>query len=266
MTIYFIGGDFDAVKIGYTADDSAALRLRDLQCGNPNRLRIIAEVFGTREDERSLHREFASRRLSGEWFQRNSLLESRIEQMRQRSAEQTESWIRPDETVHMTWDRVSGIWASLTGTDPDDGYYVIHAKDPSIRFTECRFARVQALSVLLSSPGLQKSSSAIVRIRNDIDSSLSFWIQAFIRCHVERGPVTVASIANIERVFKGAFDLLTLAEARFSSPWSDVPTTVLPVYVRLPERAELTLREFLQYVSMCRAMVWSNYRIVEVSP
>jgi hypothetical protein len=65
---YFIGGDEGPVKIGYSA--LPAIRLKDLQCGSPVQLRILAAVRGGSEREREYHRRFRGSRAHGEWFHR----------------------------------------------------------------------------------------------------------------------------------------------------------------------------------------------------
>lgn len=68
-TVYFIGDGEGRVKIGYTAG-SAAERMKDLQTGSPQRLRLLATQPGSMRDERALHRRFAHARIrqDGEWF------------------------------------------------------------------------------------------------------------------------------------------------------------------------------------------------------
>ncbi|MFE3861072.1 GIY-YIG nuclease family protein [Streptomyces goshikiensis] len=65
--VYLIG---DAktmhVKIGIASDPKR--RLSEIQTGNPARLVIFAVFLGNARTERALHKRFATRRLSGEWF------------------------------------------------------------------------------------------------------------------------------------------------------------------------------------------------------
>lgn len=65
--IYVIGEEGTGyVKIG-TADDPGS-RLRELQCGNPRHLELLAAIPGTYGEERRLHRRFSRLRTVGEWF------------------------------------------------------------------------------------------------------------------------------------------------------------------------------------------------------
>lgn len=64
--VYFIGGDFDTMKIGWTRDP--AKRLRALQTGSPVRLYLVAVIRGDRSLERQYHERFRSSWSHGEWF------------------------------------------------------------------------------------------------------------------------------------------------------------------------------------------------------
>lgn len=67
--IYFIQADgVGHVKIGFTANDDAAVRLATLQVGSPVPLKLLGTIPGTLGDEKNLHRRFASARVHGEWF------------------------------------------------------------------------------------------------------------------------------------------------------------------------------------------------------
>lgn len=65
--VYFIqAGQDGPIKIGVS--DSVFDRLKALQTGNPEPLRLIAAVIGDTQDELALHRRFRRQRLIGEWF------------------------------------------------------------------------------------------------------------------------------------------------------------------------------------------------------
>lgn len=67
--IYFAHAEgTDRVKIGFTAGDPAK-RLADLQTGCPHRLSLLLVVEGGEQDEAEYHKEFATFRVHGEWFQ-----------------------------------------------------------------------------------------------------------------------------------------------------------------------------------------------------
>jgi hypothetical protein len=67
--LYFIQAEgVGHIKIGFTADDDAAARLATLQTGSPVPLKLLGTVPGTMDDEKNLHRRFASSKVHGEWF------------------------------------------------------------------------------------------------------------------------------------------------------------------------------------------------------
>jgi hypothetical protein len=65
-TIYVVGFA-NYRKIGYT-DGWPADRYTSIQTGCPEKLNVYCEGWGTRQDERDLHRRFAEFRTWGEWF------------------------------------------------------------------------------------------------------------------------------------------------------------------------------------------------------
>ncbi len=70
-TIYLIGGDESAIKIGYAAN--VKKRLASLQTGSPHELIVLWEFTGlteaeARKIERAAHKALADKRLKGEWF------------------------------------------------------------------------------------------------------------------------------------------------------------------------------------------------------
>ncbi|WP_395393097.1 GIY-YIG nuclease family protein [Novosphingobium sp. BL-8A] len=66
--IYLLGtGEPLAVKIGFTKQDPRA-RLKQLQTGNPARLKLLGWYPGTLKDERELHKRLAAYNIGGEWF------------------------------------------------------------------------------------------------------------------------------------------------------------------------------------------------------
>jgi hypothetical protein len=67
-TIYFIGGDTGAIKIGFTT--TLDVRLRRLRANSPIPLGVLASKQGVAWDERAYHLLFQRHRLHGEWFAR----------------------------------------------------------------------------------------------------------------------------------------------------------------------------------------------------
>lgn len=62
----------NAVKIGFTSS-CPHKRLRSLQTGSPNPLRLIGLKWTTKADEREMHRALDAYRVQGEWFDINGL-------------------------------------------------------------------------------------------------------------------------------------------------------------------------------------------------
>ncbi len=67
--IYFVQAEgVGNIKIGFTDSVDASDRLSTLQTGSPVPLRLLGTIPGTMDDEKDLHRRFASARVVGEWF------------------------------------------------------------------------------------------------------------------------------------------------------------------------------------------------------
>jgi len=68
--IYFVQGEGGGpVKIGLTRTATLGSRVKALQVGYPERLRVLRTIRGGRVNERALHTRFADARLQGEWFE-----------------------------------------------------------------------------------------------------------------------------------------------------------------------------------------------------
>lgn len=77
--IYFIQQGCDGpIKIGYS-NNNVYERLISLQIGNPNELKLIEEIPGTRRVEKKLHKRFSNERIRGEWFEYSERLKLFIE-------------------------------------------------------------------------------------------------------------------------------------------------------------------------------------------
>lgn len=69
MTIYFIEMEgTNSIKIGFTANNDVTARMRQLQTGQPKKLRLLGSLPGDQDAERTLHAVFAGYRSNGEWF------------------------------------------------------------------------------------------------------------------------------------------------------------------------------------------------------
>lgn len=68
----------DAVKIGF-AKSSALSRMRELQIGSAEELKLIAVCDGEVYDEKWLHRVLSAHRIRGEWFRKSELTDAVID-------------------------------------------------------------------------------------------------------------------------------------------------------------------------------------------
>jgi hypothetical protein len=66
LFVYFIQDANGPIKIGKAYDPRA--RLTELQCGNPNPLKLVAVVLAAPNTERRLHAGWDAYHLQGEWF------------------------------------------------------------------------------------------------------------------------------------------------------------------------------------------------------
>ena len=74
--IYFICGG-EGVKIGFSTNHN--IRLAALQSASPVPLTLTAQIAGTLQDERALHKRFKDYRLHGEWFRFDGALKKFVE-------------------------------------------------------------------------------------------------------------------------------------------------------------------------------------------
>jgi hypothetical protein len=77
--VYFIASETGPIKIGKAR--SPKKRLRSLQTGYHEKLSILAWCWGGEDVEKTYHKRFADRRLSGEWFERCPEIEAEIERL-----------------------------------------------------------------------------------------------------------------------------------------------------------------------------------------
>jgi hypothetical protein len=64
-------------KIGYSTCPEA--RVRELQTGNPRKLKLVGYTKGTEEDEKRIQQEYIERNETGEWFRLTPLMYSRFD-------------------------------------------------------------------------------------------------------------------------------------------------------------------------------------------
>lgn len=85
LHLYFIQvGETGPIKIGSAKD--VKYRLRHLQCGNPDELRVLHVVRNAGGYEREAHRALVHLRIRGEWFRAESDLLALIAELRAEAA------------------------------------------------------------------------------------------------------------------------------------------------------------------------------------
>lgn len=81
--VYFIQGQCGgAIKIGYSMNPTE--RLKELQTGYPDTLKILLIIPGDLNTEKALHRKFEGSRLKGEWFRPDDYLINSIKEFSSR--------------------------------------------------------------------------------------------------------------------------------------------------------------------------------------
>lgn len=83
--VYFVQGCCGgAIKIGYSKDPES--RLKALQTGYPDTLRILALVPGTEKTEKYYQRKFELYRLNGEWYRPEQEILDKIKEIKTKQA------------------------------------------------------------------------------------------------------------------------------------------------------------------------------------
>lgn len=79
--IYFIQGQCGgAIKVGFSTIPSE--RLRQLQTGYPDTLKILLLIPGNESTEKVIHRQFEGSKLNGEWFRPDELVIDKIKELK----------------------------------------------------------------------------------------------------------------------------------------------------------------------------------------
>jgi len=79
--IYFFQGQCGgAIKIGYSVDPQK--RLKELQTGYPDTLKVLLMIPGSENTERALHKHFEASRLKGEWFRPDPYVIEKIKELK----------------------------------------------------------------------------------------------------------------------------------------------------------------------------------------
>lgn len=178
--VYFVEAtSTKRVKIGFSLH-SPAKRLRQLQQGCSERLRIIVAVVGSRVLERDLHRRFAAYRIVGEWFEGSEEIWGFIR--RQMDAQQATGDSSP-----MPCSISSGTEpVDRKGTDTTEGGYVAYYRVSTDR---------QGRSGL----GLEAQREAVMRLAGDRPVHAEYTEVESGKRHTNR-PQLIAAMAHAKRM------------------------------------------------------------------
>jgi hypothetical protein len=101
--VYFITMEPDQyVKIGWALRNPWS-RMRELQTGCPEALRMMAAAPGTRDEERRLHETFAELHYRGEWFIMDHKLYDLVQYL-------SDGWPRETNEIASRQTFENGIW------------------------------------------------------------------------------------------------------------------------------------------------------------
>lgn len=99
--VYFIQAGNGPIKIGWTKHTS--VRLRYMQTGNAERLRLLCAMPGGRVLERTLHRAFRAQCVEGEWFKPCQELLALIEELK------LSMWRDPKNPGEAVWSDTASV-------------------------------------------------------------------------------------------------------------------------------------------------------------
>lgn len=143
--VYFIRrGDSGPVKIGFSAN--VRKRIRSLQTGSAEPLKLLAVAEGGEQTERFLHEQFARHRLEGEWFSPDASLLALIADLVNKAPPPAPS--RSKFSSHNPWPGLRGELCSLLGLDPDAEYGEVVARVHDLVLLGQRLARNPACSMV----------------------------------------------------------------------------------------------------------------------
>lgn len=282
MTVYFIGGDFDRVKIGYTSSGDATGRLRDLQTGSPVVLRVHAECPGDISDERALHAALNAEREHGEWFRISERLSALIAYVS--SAKRLAGWrdvlANPDAAGRLAspcgFTELGDLTANdirLPAVEPEkinldsllhywpndsDAAHVIHRLRTGEGWAcTVGWRRLDESYVdLYGKAGPRHTGEFLAEAAGNRLHEMAVWIQA---CLFQLAPPRLCSPRReLKTRLPCHMELGAAAHQAFPCEWHMACTDVTPEDFFLPEHCALSAREFLRMVAAHRSTVWDR--------
>jgi hypothetical protein len=295
LTVYFIGGDFDRVKIGFTAETNPNGRLRDLQTGSPVQLRVLAACPGAQEDERALHDALAKERQHGEWFKISERVGVLIKFAE--TSGRLDGWqavladhgaasdfgathgtcagfaeLRglPDHAVTF---RLKGKRRKLPPTTPwdvllalhwpedtDEDHLVHHVRQGFGTCWEFGWERLTEGYVdMHGRAGPRHTGQLLSWSAGSRSHEMAVWIQACLR---DLDPPRIrASRTELATKLPGHEALRSAAYAVNPCEWHYAATYALPEPFELPEYCSLSAEEFVRLVARHRKAIWNDYAL-----
>jgi hypothetical protein len=286
MTIYFIGGDFNAVKIGFT-DVNAEERVSSLQTGCPCKLRVLATAEGSKDTEYSLHQFFAGSRVEGEWFYPTQHLMSLIsharsglpivswfssvdvdtaELERERIAIKIERFdVEPKPHARPDWLSIYRKWSGLSTqsgavideTVSETRKALDFGTGPSFGFYE---RSGNACSVICGG-GYGATAEKLATHCSDREKGAALWFQIVDRTY---SADSVEHVRRYHRVAPYGPTCASEAQTVLLARWVESTKHFVPSALELPDYACLSLSDWIQFVALFRSHTMSVFGIVRL--
>lgn len=278
MTVYFVGGDFDRVKIGFTADWSPEGRAGQLQTGSPVPLRVLAYAPGDETDERELHRAFSRERLHGEWFIASAALielVARVAETRSLAGwkelidhpalkwrplpKHESSVLRPmpgrAQMKLPPWRELITAWPS--DSDAEHITHIVHDEFGYSTTVGWRAHGSDRFPSCAGKSGLVATGEALILASGSRDREAAAWLLA---CLFEAAPRRISSLwCELPKRLPLFEEITSAARDVFNCEWHSASTEAFPVRFSLGERMGVSPEEFVDLVIQHRARVWSGY-------
>lgn len=295
MTVYFIGGEFDLVKIGFT-EGPAEVRLSNLQTGSPVVLSVLADGDGQKSDEADLHRVFQAERAHGEWFRISPRLGRLIAYVKiARSLAGWREALAGDDAPFVYADRFGTIggfrelngypehyvewklrggsrkyrpcparWEDLAGVWADsDLVRVSHERNPVADAwypTETGWLYTRTpWEPFARNGGQAQTADELISAKGDHDREVAIWIQACVKEFCGRDASREGQLVELVPQID---EILSLAKERYVVEWHKLAGHVLPVECWAPDCAKLGPFEFMQLVKFTRLAAYAAARLV----
>lgn len=278
MTVYFIGGDFDRVKIGFTADATPEARLMSLQVGSPVPLRVLAFAPGDEALEKALHKAFKHVRVQGEWFVASAALVELVARVAETGS--LAGWGALLQHPALRWAPIPEAMPSVLGSMParpqlaappwseliaswpsdSDDAHIEHQVHDEFGFGSVVGWRKRGSDGAPSCrgrSGLAATGEALILASGSRDREAAAWILA---CLFEAGPQRISRLwCELPKRLPLFDEIASAAREVFSCEWHSASTEAFPVRFSLDGHMGVSPSDFVGMVIQHRARVWSEY-------